>query len=174
MEKKVLVLINGKAGSGKDTFVKFCQEIAKVSHSFIPIVNIHRSDNAKNILRSMGWNGMKTEKIRTLLADLVDFGEETGYNNKELFDSISRLGGVIFYHVRDPKTIAEIEEHYWFQENVHCLSLLVTRNSVTEEEPDRWSIEDYAYGRIVENKTLTGLKKEAEEFLNYTWKILEV
>lgn len=173
--KKLLVVINGESGSGKDTFVESCRSIAEKQHPFVPIVNIHRSDKAKEMLMYMGWDGSRTPEVRKLLADLVDFGEKTGYNTKSLFDSIDRLGGIIFYHARDPKTIAEIEEHYWYQENICVMSVLVVRDKIIASEPDRWGIRDYGYNKIIDNNsTLLDLENQAYEFMKNAWKILEV
>lgn len=172
--KKLLVVINGESGSGKDTFIGMCQRTSKSHYPFVPITNIHRSDKAKDFLRTMGWDDVRTPKVRKLLADLVDFGESTGYNNNKLFESVDRLNGIIFYHARDPKSISDIENHYWFKEDVHFMSLLMIRPKNIASETDRWGIKSYAYGKTIENNsTLLHLENEAEEFMKNAWKILE-
>ena len=63
MNKKVII-INGTGGSGKDTFVEFCAEFARVT-------NISSVDPAKAAAKVLvGWEGEKDDKARKLLVDL--------------------------------------------------------------------------------------------------------
>ena len=61
---KQVIIINGTGGSGKDTFVRFCSEFAKVTN----ISSVDKVKEAAKIL--VGWNGEKHEKARKLLDDL--------------------------------------------------------------------------------------------------------
>lgn len=163
---KFLIVINGESGSGKDTFVDMCKKSSKFLGVNTPITNLHRSDEAKRVLKSFGWDGERTPQVRNLLADLVEFGEETGHNNEKLFEVLDTLEGVIFYHSRDPKTISKIKEHYWFCENVQVVSLLVVRDKNIASEQDRWDIRNYKYDKVIENNsTLYGLEQKAKEFM---------
>ena len=55
MDKQVII-INGTGGSGKDTFVEYCSEFAKVTN----ISSVDKVKEAAKIL--VGWNGEKDEK----------------------------------------------------------------------------------------------------------------
>ena len=71
MDKKIIV-INGTGGSGKDTFISYCENYTKV-------FNFSSIDIIKEIASTMGWNGGKTEKDRKFLADLKALA--TDYND---------------------------------------------------------------------------------------------
>lgn len=160
--KKTLIVINGEAGSGKDTFVQFCQQILGKD----AVKNIHSSDHAKNVLKIMKWNGEKDEETRRLLADLVAFGEKTGFNTSNLYSFLNcSTAKVVFYHQRDPKVIDKIKNRYWFDDDIEVITLLIDRK-LKKQETDRWGIKDFEYDYIIKNDTsLIGLLKKAHEFL---------
>ena len=58
MDKQVII-INGTGGSGKDTFVEYCSEFAKVTN----ISSVDKVKEAAKIL--VGWNGEKDENAVT-------------------------------------------------------------------------------------------------------------
>ena len=60
---KLILIVSGSAGMGKDTFVA---QIAK--HK--PTAHVHIADKAKHAAFYIGWNGRKDEKGRKLLSDL--------------------------------------------------------------------------------------------------------
>ncbi len=170
--KKLLVIINGKSGSGKDTFVNVCQKTLKKYDPTLPICNIHSSDEAKNVLYSFGWDGDRTPEVRKLLADMVQFVEDTGYNNTKLFRTIWAITkGVVFYHNRDPKSIATIVEHYKDCDDVCVKTLLIIRNQEFDNEEDRWNIENYDYDFLILNNfcTVEGFKLLGEDFAFELW-----
>ena len=72
MMKKQIVVINGTSGSGKDTFVEFCQKYGKVK-------NFSSIDRVKEIATMIGWTGKKEEKDWKFLSDLKKF--TTDYND---------------------------------------------------------------------------------------------
>lgn len=171
---KTLIVINGEAGSGKDTFVEFCREYSN-KHLNIPVNNLHSSDTAKSLLRRIGWNGKKTEGSRKLLADLVDFADSTGYTLGRLKLDVSRLEGVIFYHQRNPKIISEIKKLFEAVLDIDVTTVLVVRdqnNGSNPLEPDRWGIDKgFEYDFIVRNnKNLEDLKACAGTYINYICK----
>ena len=147
--KKLLVVINGKAGSGKDTFVEMCRDYARTYAPGLRVYNIHRSDAAKRMLLRMGWNEKKTPEVRQLLADIVDFGETTGFNSTNLYTSVINSEGLIFYHARDPKTIEKIVNHY-AGTFVPVVTMYVDRDTDATEK-DRWNQKSYDYDYIINN-----------------------
>lgn len=162
--KKLLIIINGEAGSGKDTFIDFCREYKRKYIPELPIHNYHRSDYAKRMLQRMGWNGNKTPEVRKLLADMVDFGETTGFNTTNLYASVINSEGLIFYHIRDPKTIEKVVNHYKGT-STPVLTIFIRRD-VDKVEADRWGKEDYKYDFVISNdKSLDAFEEEAMKFM---------
>lgn len=165
-----VVIINGRAGVGKDTFVKYCKEFVDENNLDVVIENLHRSDLPKKALNLLGWDGHKSPEARKLLSELTDFGESFGMSYDYLIDSLSVLEEgklkLIFYHVRDPKTIAELKSRLLcWRFNVILTTLLIERG--TEDiEPDNWGIENYDYDLIMRLDTLEESKASAEVFVS--------
>lgn len=151
MNKCILVLINGHAGVGKDTFVDFCQTYTEDTYP-CRVYNIHRSDAPKIALQALGWKGEKDESARSLLKHMVDFMEEKNLLNDYLNEQISAAklvsekDCIIFYHVRDPKVIYELMDEYIKSEEIRPISLLLKRDIDTLEPNDWWGdLEDAEY-----------------------------
>lgn len=175
--KKLLVLINGESGAGKDTFVEACKKTLHEQHSpTLAVANIHRSDEAKDFLTIIGWDGTRTPKVRKLLADLVEFGEETGHNNIKLYRTVwAFTSGVIFYHSRDIKAIDEIKNFYSKNDGVKVHTVLVKRDGNCPPEDDRWGVHNYIYDTVINNNEgLDDLYCRASEFAEKCYDMLEV
>ena len=73
MRKKLIVVMNGKGGVGKDTLCDSLREKYRV-------MNISAIDPIKEIARQYGWNGEKDDRARLFLAELkqalTDYIEE--------------------------------------------------------------------------------------------------
>lgn len=73
-----LVLISGKAESGKDTVAKIIEN--KVNNKFA-IITPHIADKVKSIAKEdFGWDGIKDEKGRALLQLIGDGGRQYNPN----------------------------------------------------------------------------------------------
>ena len=99
MDKQVII-INGTGGSGKDTFVEYCSEFAKVTN----ISSVDKVKEAAKIL--VGWNGEKDEKSRKLLVDLkkisIDYNDAPfKYIQKKYKEFIMRNSKYLFIHIRE-------------------------------------------------------------------------
>lgn len=185
MSRTILVLINGHAGVGKDTFVDFCREYAEETHP-CRVYNIHRSDAPKIALHSLGWKGEKNESARSLLKHMVDFMEENGILNDYLDEQIRAAVKVnskdiiIFYHVRDPKVMYELMDRYIEEENIFPISLLVKRDLKEQKEPDEWwgDLETAEYQMTLQLKNgLDSSKMAAQGFIDFLldeeWEIVK-
>lgn len=176
MSRTILVLINGHAGVGKDTFVDFCREYAEETHP-CRVYNIHRSDAPKIALHSLGWKGEKNESARSLLKHMVDFMEENGILNDYLDEqiraalSVNSNDIIIFYHVRDPKVMYELMDRYIEEEeNIIPISLLVKRDLKEHKEPDEWwgDLETAEYLMTLQLKNgLDSSKMAAQGFIDF-------
>lgn len=59
-----IIIINGGAGVGKDTFVRLCQNIDPT------IQNLSSVDYVREVAHELGWSGEKDDKARRFLSDL--------------------------------------------------------------------------------------------------------
>lgn len=186
MNKTILVLINGHAGVGKDTFVNFCENYAEKEKP-CKVYNIHRSDPPKRALYTLGWNGEKDEDTRKLLKEMVDFMENKGLLNQYLDNYIrfSRATNpcdlIIFYHVRDPEVIYSLMEKYIDNPAIRPVSLLVKRDIEKPAEPNDWwgDLEKAEYTMTVQlpSQDLDTSRKIAETFVDFLldeeWKVMK-
>lgn len=175
MNKTILVLINGHAGVGKDTFVELCRQVATSRNC--EVMNLHRSDAPKAALTSLGWDGVKDEETRTLLKHMIDWMESKTLLNKYLETQIEAANFVfadkdllMFYHVRDPEVMYSLIDHYLDTE-VQPISLLVKRDLEEFAEPNEWwgNLEnaDYMMAIMLPPNDLERTKEIAEECVNF-------
>lgn len=121
MHKKIIV-VNGPAGTGKDSFIK---EFSKTYKT----VNFSSVDKVKEIARMIGWDGGKTEKDRKFLSDLKALTTE--YNDMAYKDTCQAIdefnksdNEYMFIHIRESKEIERIVKDF----GAH--TLLVKRDGV--------------------------------------------
>ena len=127
--KKAVIIINGKGGAGKDTFIEIAQQ-------FYSCVNKSSVDCIKEIARVGGWQGEKTPAARKMLADLKEVF--TAYNDLPFKDMVAELelflgdpeSTVLFMHIREPKNITRMVK--FVSEYCPCGTLAVVTGS---EEP---------------------------------------
>lgn len=164
-----VVVINGHPKAGKDTFVKFCQEILGTFRCR----NLSTIDYIKKIAPLFGWRGEKTPEARRFLAKLKDITTE--YNDfsyryiKKQFSAIEKeeWNGediIVFVHCREPKDIERFVRDY------NAITVLVKNKRVEDEysnEADA-NVENYRYDvTILNNTTLDNLKLSAKVFIEY-------
>lgn len=186
MNKTILVLINGHAGVGKDTFVGFCKDYAEKEKS-CRVYNIHRSDAPKMALKSLGWSGEKDEDARKLLKEMVDFMEKKELLNQyldtqlESSRAMNSCGSIIFYHVRDPEVMYSLMEKYINNSLVRPISLLVKRDIEKPQEPNDWwgDLEkaEYIMTAQLPSQDLDTSRTMAETFVDFLideeWEVVE-
>lgn len=107
--KKVIIIINGKGASGKDTICKIVgkQYAVNVISEITPI---------KEIAKTAGWNGEKDDKSRKMLADLKALF--VAYNNlpyNYAMEEIAKFSAsqqeILFIHVREPEEIQKLVDN---------------------------------------------------------------
>lgn len=186
MNKTILVLINGHAGVGKDTFVGFCKDYAEKEKS-CKVYNVHRSDASKKALQTLGWNGKKDEDSRKLLKEMVDFMEKKGLLSQHLDDYIrfsretNSCDLIIFYHVRDPEVMYSLMEKYINNPLIRPISLLVKRDIEKPAEPNDWwgDLEKAEYNMRIQlpSKDLDTSRTAAKMFVSFLldaeWKVVK-
>lgn len=159
--KKILI-INGSAESGKDSFIEECQKIAN-----FPIFNFSAIDTVKAVMASdFGWDGEKSEEARLFMVQIkqgwMAFNDGPFEEAKRIIAGVHH--GLIFYHIREPDQIAKMKLHY----GDDCIALLVKMPGiyVPDNIADK-SVEDYSYDRVVINDgSLVDLEEKALQFIN--------
>lgn len=143
---KVIVIINGSGGVGKDTFVNFCKLLVTVN-------NISSVDKIKEAAKILGWNGSKDECDRKFLSDLKLLSSQ--YNNSpynyikiciENFRKHSK-SNIMFIHVREPEEIEKLKNDFG------CITLLITninKEPILSNVADAY-VDNYKYDYIIHN-----------------------
>lgn len=163
---KLLFIINGSGGTGKDSFCNFVRDYS--GHDTFIISSV---DDIKEKAKTMGWDGVsKTEKDRKFLSDLKDLC--TWYNDapfnyiKGQIDYFykSVLKEIMFIHVREPQEIQKLKEAF-----PELKTILLTNENVpniTSNSGDA-GVYDYKYDYYIKNDgTLEDLKATALKFIN--------
>ena len=142
--KKLVIVINGRSGVGKDTLIGFAAKKYKV-------LNVSSIDRVKEIALFAGWDGIKDERGRKLLIDmkaaLVSYDDlPTKYMADAAADFMKSGGQIMFVHIREA---AEIRK---FCAAVPCKTLLVTREAAEKfnlNQDD--ALADFKYDYTFEN-----------------------
>lgn len=110
---KQVVIINGCAGVGKDTFVNCLSK-------YVPVHHISIVDGVKEVAKSeFGWTGGKTEKDRKFLNDLKRAVDEYNDGNYEMVRAAvhsyladESLDGLLCIDMREKKDIERAVEEF--------------------------------------------------------------
>ena len=103
--KKLVIVINGSGGVGKDTLCDFAAECYKVK-------NISSITPIKQIAERCGWDGTKDDKSRKFLSDLkllcVEYNDyPTKWALAEYESFLNSDEEIMFVHIREPEEIAK-------------------------------------------------------------------
>lgn len=158
---KRVVIISGKGGVGKSTFVQILKKYEKISNVSI-IDNVLK---ASDIL--IGKQEEKTEKYRKFLSDLKTLTDEYNDSNYIYIDNkvtefFNSENNILFIFSREPKDIE------YFKNKYNALTLLIKNNHVkdiTSNIADA-KVFDYKYDYVIENN-IDNFESEAIKFLNY-------
>lgn len=139
--KKLVIVINGKGGTGKDTL---CDAL----RTDYEVVNVSAITPIKEIAARYGWNGEKNEKSRRFLADLkrafADFNDlPHRYLLEEYRKFCSGSAQVLCVHIREGDQIAKFVDAV----SLPCVTVLVKRDLGTERYGNDADdgVADYAY-----------------------------
>lgn len=127
MLHKLIVVINGKGGTGKDTLCESLETAYKV-------MNVSAIDPIKEIARQHGWNGEKDDVSRRFLAELkrtfVNYNNlPTVYLKEKTEQFLSNSDDILFVHIREAD---QIEEYKAAIAPHKCVTLLIKRSAVDE------------------------------------------
>ena len=159
---KLVIIINGKGGCGKDTI---CNIVSK----YYKVVNVSSVAPIKEIAKYGGWDGNKDIKGRKLLSDIKK--AFTDYNNlpntylcytyAQFLNDIN--AEILFVHIREPKEIKKFKKELI----TTCYTLLIKSNRTDYEYGNKSdnNVEKYKYDFVYENN---GSKEKLEtDFMNY-------
>lgn len=159
---KMVVIINGKGGVGKDTLCGFAGEK-------FDVMNISSITPIKDIARQYGWNGEKDPRSRKFLAALkqafVDYDDlPYKYLVQEYEKFLQGSAQILFAHIRERVEIEKFKEYI----GIPCITLLIRRSSVGKDWGNASDdhVEDYDYDYIFDNdRTLEEAKRDFWAFI---------
>lgn len=156
--KKMVIIINGKGGSGKDT-------ICDILNKHYPVTNISTITKVKQAARLIfGWDGRtKSDADRKFLSDLKDLW--TKYNDgpfKYAMDQYWKFidkpeaayKEILVIHVREPQEIEKLKKAIDHGGYVRCVTLLVKSDRTEEHDYGNHAddmVEDYPYNYVYHN-----------------------
>lgn len=159
-----IIIINGMGGSGKDSFVKACQNIDPT------IQNISSVNYVKQVAYELGWDGVKDTKGRRFLSDLKM--ALSAYNDAPFIMTIKDIedydkNATVFVHIRESDDISKYKAY--FEHNGDIVTTVVINNSrvkpITSNLADA-DVYNSSYDWIIDNEgTLDDLAQSAEFFL---------
>lgn len=145
--KKMVIVINGAGGVGKDT-------ICDIVSNHFGVMNISSIEPVKNLAIQTGWNGEKTVKSRKYLSDLkqvlTDFDDlplKYLLKKYEEFQE-SDCYDILFVHIREPLEILK------FKNSVDCVTLLIRGKEKRHYgNPSDDNVENFKYDYYYKNDT---------------------
>lgn len=161
--EKIVIIINGSGGAGKDTLCDFAAKHFRVRNisSITPIKEIARKD--------FGWDGQKDSKSRKLLAELKEAA--INYNDMPFiylcneYERFLKSGSqILFVHIREGKEIEKFKKHV----SGACYTLLITRKidgNVQWGNDSDDNVEGYKYDWIYENNKM--LEESEQDFCEF-------
>ena len=163
--KKMVIIVNGHGGVGKDTLCDFAADVYKTR-------NISSVAPIKEMAAAYGWKGEKDAKSRKFLADLKQ--AFTAYNDlptqyllgeyQKFLDN--RMEEILFVHIRESLEIEKFKK----QVDIPCVTLLVRRKAAEQTVWGNAADDDvmqYQYDYYYHNDCpLEGAKDDFLIFLN--------
>lgn len=166
--KKVVIIINGNGGVGKDTLCDLAAEAFKVT-------NISSITPIKDIAAKYGWKGEKDARSRKFLADLKKVFTEyndlpTRYLVEEYRKFLDSASQILFVHIREGEEIDKFKSKV----ETPCATLLVRRSHM---EHARWgneaddNVAGYAYDFQYDNDK--PLPEAGPDFVRFLQELIE-
>lgn len=161
---KEIIVINGPAGIGKDSFVKEFSKYRKT-------INFSSVDKVKEVAKIIGWTGAKLEKDRKFLSDLKAL--TTKYNDMSYVDTVEAIrkfkksdNEYMFIHIREKEDIERIVKEF------KATTLLIVKDNVeiiASNVSDANIFEYEKYDYTIKIDVLENLEKYVKDFI----KVLE-
>ena len=161
---KMIFIVNGSGGVGKDTFAEFLDE-------FVPVFKYSSISKVKDIAKDCGWTGGKTERDRKFLSDLKQLTSE--YSDMP-FTDIAKAVDRFRRHMPHKKVmlidIREPEEIDRAKRTFGARTILIESNRVapiTSNMADA-NVRKYDYDFVFGNHgSLEDFRELVEQFANF-------
>lgn len=161
MIHKEILITNGMARSGKDTFATYLNRI-------IPTYKYSSIDRVKEIARYCGWDGGKEEKDRKFLSDLKVLTSEYSdmpfkdiYKRVDWFMNVDDHYKVLIIDIREPAEIERAKRE--FSAKTVLIENINVKN-ITSNMADA-GVFDYTYDYVIQNNgTLEEFMLNIEKF----------
>lgn len=168
LQQKLVIIVNGPATAGKDTFCDFYAMHAK-RHD-IDVVTVSSVGAVKKASLLLGWDGQKNEKDRNALSDIKDISEAAWDGpNRYMLKQIEATNATVFFlHIRELSNINRMIE-LCNEKNITVRTLYIDR-AVTQQASNHADAQAmnknaYPYQNIVENNgSLSELKLKVAEY----------
>lgn len=168
LKKKIVIIINGKGGAGKDT-------VCEITSKFFKVRNISAITPIKEIAANFGWNGEKDNKSRKFLSDLkrafIEYNDlPNRYLEKEYHAFKESDADILFAHIREKDQIDAFKRRV----DIKCVTLLVqsiridSRNKQYGNASDD-NVEEYCYDYCYKNEK--PIEKLPEDFMNFIYRL---
>ena len=175
----LVVIINGYATSGKDSFINFLIEANQKLQNRIQIHNVTSIKPAMMAAKHLAPEDeikRKTPEYRKLLSNIKSISDDifdTSFNyiKRQVMYNIRRCStknNMIFVHIREAKNIKQAVDYYREQSRIGITTLLVDREFENLDHCDNKSdldVPNYKYDFIIPSCKLEDLKKEATKCL---------
>lgn len=170
MEKQIFI-INGTAGVGKDAFVDAVEKALENINKDYWVENYSSVTRVKEIAKSCGWNGTKTERDRKFLSDLklllTEYNDlpfkDLGYVVEGFLHDGFEDSKMLFLHIREPLEVTKAVNAF------NAKTILVKRDSVAHiiSNMADENVYNYNYDIVIENNgTPEDLQEKARLFVN--------
>lgn len=162
--EKIVIIINGVGGAGKDTLCDLASKHYKVK-------NISAITPIKEIAHKCGWNGEKDAKSRKFLSDLKRvFIEYNDLPTKYLLSQYKKFKkskyDILFVHIREKEEIEKFKKLV----DIKCKTMLIDRENAAIEKWGNASddeVKNYTYDLYFKNnKNINEIEQEFVSLLH--------
>lgn len=124
LTEKIVIIINGKGGAGKDT-------VCEIAARYFNVEIISAITPIKDIARQHGWNGEKDNKARRFLSDLkrafIKYNDLPNRYLEAEYDKFEQSDNdILFVHIRERDQIDDFIRRV----RIKCVTLLVRSSKV--------------------------------------------
>lgn len=147
-QKKLVIVINGAGGVGKDTL---CNALT----ADFSVTNISAITPIKDIATQYGWRGEKDDRSRRFLAELKRvFADYNDLPTRYLVEQYQRFAEsdaeILCVHIRESDQIAKFVREV----SLPCLTLLIRRDVISAHHYGNQAddgVENYPYDAVFDN-----------------------
>lgn len=164
LKKKIVIIINGKGGVGKDT-------VCSIASNFFKVSTISAITPIKEIAANYGWHGEKDNKSRKFLSDLkrafVEYNNlPNRYLEKEYQIFKASDKDILFVHIRERDQIDAFKKSI----DIKCVTMLVKspyieNNNYQYGNTSDDSVDEFCYDYCYKNET--DIENLPKDFINF-------